>query len=261
MNIDQYISSGIIESYVLGLASEEERSEFEQLCLQYPELVAARNEFEKSLEKQAFQLAIIPPQNLKDKILSKIQQQSYADEVKVINMDTRPSNSLWLRYVAAASVILLLASAYLAYDQYSENKKLKSSFSQLQSQVDSINTINEILVKEKQKSIDPNAAVIVSMVGTQPTPSSANIYWDTASSSVFLVVKNLPQLPSEKQYQLWAFIEGKPVDLGLFDPDNKNVILQMKNTQNAEAFAITIEKRGNGSIPQGPVETFGKANL
>ena len=261
MNIEQYISSGIIESYVLGLASEEERSEFEQHCLQYPELVAARNEFEKSLEKQAFQQAIIPPQNLKDKILSKIQQQSYADEVKVINMDTRPGNSLWLRYVAAASVILLLASSYFAYDQYSENKKLKSSFSQLQFQVDSISTINEILVKEKQKSIDPNAAVIVSMVGTQPTPSSANIYWDTASSSVFLVVKNLPQLPSEKQYQLWAFIEGKPVDLGLFDPDNKNVILQMKNTQNAEAFAITIEKRGNGSIPQGPVETYGKANL
>ncbi len=260
MNIEQYISSGIIESYVLGLASEEERREFEQLCLQYPELIAARDEFEKSLEKQVFQQAITPPQNLKEKIFNEIQQSS-AGEVKVISMDSSPGNSRWLRYVAAASVILLMASAYFAYDQYSENKKLKSSFTQLQSQVDSISTINEILVKDKRSSIDPDAAVVVSMVGTQQTPSSANIYWDTASSSVFLVVKNLPKLPSEKQYQLWAFIEGKPVDLGLFDSDNKNVILQMKNTQKAEAFAITIEKRGNGAVPQGPVETYGKASL
>ena len=34
----------------MGLTSERERSEFEKLCLQYPELVAARNEFEESLE-------------------------------------------------------------------------------------------------------------------------------------------------------------------------------------------------------------------
>jgi len=245
----------------MGLASEEERSEFEQLCLQYPELVAARNEFEKSLEKQAFQQAIKPPDNLKEKIINKIQLQTSAGEAKIIAINARSGNSGWLRFVAAASVILLLASVYFVYDQFSENKKLKNSYNKLQSQADSIIKINEILVKEKRKSIDPDDAVVVSMVGTQPSPSSANIYWDTASSSVFLVVKNLPKLPSEKQYQLWAFIEGKPVDLGLFDPDNKNVILQMKNTQKAEAFAITIEKRGNGPIPQGPVETYGKASL
>ena len=153
MNIDQYISGGIVESYVLGLASEEERSEFEQLCLQYPELVAARNQFEKSLEKQAFQLAITPPQNLKEIIFNKIvQSDSAVKAAKLISMDARPGKSSWLRYAAAAAIILLLASAYFAYDQYSENKRLKSSFSQLQSQVDSINSINEILVKEKRKT-------------------------------------------------------------------------------------------------------------
>ena len=52
MNIQEYISSGIVESYVLGLASPEERVEFEGLCVQYPELVAARTEFELALEKQ-----------------------------------------------------------------------------------------------------------------------------------------------------------------------------------------------------------------
>jgi hypothetical protein len=51
VNIQEYISSGIIESYVLGLASDEERREFEQTCAQYPEVLAARIEFELAMEK------------------------------------------------------------------------------------------------------------------------------------------------------------------------------------------------------------------
>jgi anti-sigma-K factor RskA len=260
VNIKEYISSGIVESYVLGLATEQERIEFEQLCLRNPELVAARNEFEEKLEKQAFEKAITAPGFLKEKILTTIrEEQSFVKEAKIIAMEKNPTQkSSWSRYVAAAAVILLLVSAYFAYDFYLKNEELKGSYSRLKSQVDSIN--NE-LVQQKKSMMDPDAAVVVSMVGTQPTPSTANVYWDTASKSVFLVVKNLPKLPNEKQYQLWAFIDGKPLDLGLFDATDDKVILKMKNTQKADAFAITIENKGNGPVPQGPVETIGKTKL
>jgi anti-sigma-K factor RskA len=258
VNIKEYISSGIVESYVLGLASEQERAEFEQLCLQYPELVAARNDFEEKLEQQAFDHVIAPPAFLKEKLLNNIQEQTFSvKEAKVITMDTKPRNNNWLRYVAAASVILLLTSAYFAYDLYSKNGKLQISANQMQSRLDSTNVQMEELKKMMEVMTNPNVTV-VSMVGTQINPSSANIYWDTASADVYMVIKNMPKLPSEKQYQLWAFIDQKPVDLGLFDADKPNLFLKMKNTQKAEAFAITIEKRGNGAIPQGTVETYGK---
>jgi anti-sigma-K factor RskA len=249
----------MVESYVLGLASEQERIEFEQLCLQYPELVAARNEFEENLEKQAFGMAVPPPAKVKENLLTIIREgESSVKAAKVIPMDIRRTqNSSWLRYVAAASVILLLASAWFTYDLYSKNTKLQNSISLFQSQFDSLNSANAKLAEEKRMMSDPNVAV-VSMKGTQQKPSSANVYWDTTSSNVYLVVKNMPKLPSDKQYQLWAFIEGKPKNLGLFDWDNKNVILKMNNTQKAEAFAITIENRGNGDTPAGPVETIGK---
>jgi anti-sigma-K factor RskA len=261
VNIKEYISGGIVESYVLGLASEQERSEFEQLCLQYPELVAARNEFEEALEKQAFELAIAPSASVKERVLNVIREiEPPAKEAKVITMERRPRISSWPRYVAAASIILLLVSAYFAYDFYSDNKQLQGSANQLQSKFDSLT----FQLTEKQKMIDMitrPSVTVVSMVGTQPNPSSASIYWDTASTDVFMVIKNIPKLPSEKQYQLWAFIKGQPVDLGLFDALEDKVILKMKNTQKAEAFAITIEKRGNGPVPHGTVETQGKTNL
>jgi len=61
VNVQEYISSGIVESYVLGLASQEEQREFEQNCAQYPEILEARIAFETSLEQQAMNNAVIPP--------------------------------------------------------------------------------------------------------------------------------------------------------------------------------------------------------
>ena len=107
MNINEYISSGIIESYVLGLASPEERAEFEALCAQYPELVAARNSFEISLEKQLQEQAIAPPAGIKEKLMLTIQDIS-GGESKLIAMNTTETSrrsSPMLRFVAAASII------------------------------------------------------------------------------------------------------------------------------------------------------------
>lgn len=72
MNLKEYIASGIIESYVMGLASESERTEFEQMCAQYPELVAERRKFEESLEAYASEQAVRPPEEVKAKVLKAI---------------------------------------------------------------------------------------------------------------------------------------------------------------------------------------------
>ena len=64
MNIKEYISSGIVQSYVLDQADEAERAEFEKLSAQYPELVAERKAFEDALEKFALQHAVVPPRQV-----------------------------------------------------------------------------------------------------------------------------------------------------------------------------------------------------
>ena len=102
MNTQEYISSGIVESYVLGLTSPEERSEFEQMCRQYPEVLKARNAFELAMEKQAMENAIAPPAGLKNKILADL---SLSASAKIIPMQSTPvKNMNWLKYIAAACV-------------------------------------------------------------------------------------------------------------------------------------------------------------
>jgi anti-sigma-K factor RskA len=266
VNVQEYISSGIIEAYVLGLASAEERSEFESMCTQYPELVVARNNLEIALEKQLFSDATAPVLGVKEKIMSAIRQDFSVNQSKNIimeNVNTSRSSSP-LRWMAAASIILLLASAYFAFNFYTKNKDLQSELAKskdAQAQMDD-------RLKKLEMVSDPNVAVI-NLKGTEKAPkSSASIYWDSTSTNVYLVAKNMPKLASDKQYQLWAIINGQdgklqPTSLGLFDVgDDGKIILKMSNVKKADAFAITIETRGNTGGPTlEQLQTMGKPGL
>lgn len=257
MNVQEYISSGIIEKYVMGLATGPEKAEFEQLCAEYPELVAARVDFEKQLESFAMENAVQPPIGVKVRFLEAIGDQvsrenSSSDKRKIVTKEKGTTRRIgWLRFAAAASVILLIGFAWFTFRFRSENQDLAIANEQLRSKLNSSDSILHQIIIETRVVGDPNVTV-VNMVGTQVAPrSSANIYWDSANANVFLIVKNMPRLPSDQQYQLWALIDGKPKDLGEFDADttNNRVILQMKNTQKAQAFAITIEKKGGSPSP------------
>ena len=254
MNIQEYISSGIIESYVLGLASPEERLEFEKICASHPEVVEARTNFELSIEKQAFENAMAPPSGSKEKIWSTIQKSNMTSTSKIIAMEPRKSRSTGLRWFAAASVALLLLASYFAYTLYNKNR-------QLQAKIDRNDSLMTQMAEGEKIMHDPNV-MVVNMVGLKGSSSSASVYWDSTRTDVFMVVKNMPRLPSDKQYQLWALIGNKQLDLGLFDPPESNVIFKMKNTQKADAFAITIENRGNAGGPDlGQLQLMGKAKL
>ena len=260
MNIQEYISSGIVESYVLGLASPEERVEFERMCAQHPELVEARNNFELSLEEQARKNVAVPPAHIKEQIWSAIQQSSLSNTSKIITMEPTTRSSSGLRWIAAASIILFLAGGFFAIKFYNKNEDLKA---ELKSSQDAQAQLDQRLKKmeDQQKIMDDPHTTVVNMVGLKGSPLSANIYWDSTSANVYMIVKNMPKLPSDKQYQLWALINNKPVDLGLFDGGEK-VILKMNNTQKADAFAITIENRGNTGGPNlQELQSMGKAKL
>ena len=264
MNVQEYIESGIIESYVMGLASEPERAEFERLCALNPELLAARKKFEERLEGYASENAVIPPPEVKVKVLEAIgkpvsRAETSSIPTKIVTMPNEKEQPgekgtagtpFLLRMVAAAAIILFLAMGYLYYQTKQENKDLTDTNDRLKTSLDTTKNVLDRIVKEQADVVSNPNVTVVNMVGTTVAPkSSANVYWDSASSNVYLVVKNMPKLPNDKQYQLWALIDKEKVDLGVFDATDEKVILKMKNTKKAQAFAITIEKKGGSSSP------------
>jgi anti-sigma-K factor RskA len=58
------------------------------------------------------------------------------------------------------------------------------------------------------------------MKGTPNAPGAlASVYWNESKNEGYLSIQDLKQLAQENQYQLWAIIEGKPVDAGVFEPN------------------------------------------
>jgi anti-sigma-K factor RskA len=250
VNIKEYISSGIVESYVLGLASEQERSEFEHMCSLYPEVREARNFFEMELEKQASKSAISPPEEFKQKLFEVLKPGE-----KTSKFSNRTATSLhslnWLKYALAACFILLAGSIYWNISLYNKNEQLKNTNSNLENDVKDYSSKLAEIEKDAKMLQNPNIKM-AALEGTQQSPQSfVTVYWDTTSKDVFLMINNLPQPASDKQYQLWALLNGEPIDLGVFEmkKDKMLPIVQMKNAHNVQAFAITLEKKGGNSAP------------
>jgi anti-sigma-K factor RskA len=254
VNTQEYISSGIVESYVLGLANEQERAEFEQNCAQYPEVLEARIALENSLEQSAMANAIAPAQGLKNKIWNAIQE----NETKVISMADfkTPVRSInWMKYVVAACLILLAGSVYWNYSLYTKNQKLTN---------DNSSYVAKLTDYEKERDrLKPNDAIkLVSLKGTPDFPKAmTTVYWDSTNHDVYLLVNNLPQPASDKQYQIWALLDGKPIDLGLIENEyfvkQNTLMVKAKNVDKAQAFAITLETKGGNPTPQGQMVVLG----
>ncbi len=254
MNVQEYISSGIVESYVLGLTSEEERREFENMCNQHPEVLAARNAFEIALENQAMQNAITPSAEVKNKLFNEINATA-----KVISIaDQAPVRKInWFKYAAAASVILLAGSLYFNFSLTEKNKKLNGEYNNTVAELNSIK-------KDVQVLTDKSEIKMASLKGTAVSPQSyTTVYWDSTSHDVYLLINNLPKPPSDKQYQLWAFLDGKPIDVGFISNEyfikQNSLLVKAKSVQKVQAFAISLEKIGreDTSVPAGEVYVYG----
>jgi anti-sigma-K factor RskA len=91
---------------------------------------------------------------------------------------------------------------------------------------------------------------IVDLKGMEIAPASyATVYWNPQNKQVMLNVESLPMPPADKQYQLWALKDGKPIDAGVFDMGKDPMHPMEIPIENADAFAITLEKKGGSPAP------------
>lgn len=249
INIQEFIDSGILEQYALGLTSASQNEEIAGLLKEYAELRKELKEIENSLELFASQYAKPMPDHLKEKIMKQIE-----NERSNLNKQSG-SGSSFLNYLLYLAVILFAVATVYFWNQSKQvSKELAEQISyhnQRESRygqdslwlLDCSNQLNDCRNKERHRIL---------LKGTTKSPQSfAAVYYDTTGRKAFVDVMDLPTPPPEKQYQLWAIVSGKPVDLGLIDlVNNRSLILKsITYVENAEAFAVTLEPQGGKSSP------------
>jgi len=249
VDIRAYIESGVIESYVLGMATAQEAAELEMLRMQHPELGEAIARFEQQLENAALLNAVNPPPAVREALFAKLES-----EFVTARPMTPVRTMTGLRFAAAAAILLLVISSALNVYFYSRfrdaNEKFAALFTERNSLEANLNITHTRMLDmygNMQLMGDP-AMIKVSMTGTPGREQNlATVFWDSKTRDIYLLANKLPQAPSGKQYQLWALVDGKPVDAGMIG--DCNGLCRLKNIPRAQAFAITLEREGGSPTP------------
>ena len=83
--------------------------------------------------------------------------------------------------------------------------------------------------------------------GNKLAPEAAVLsYVNHEEKSVLINIYNLPEL-SDKDYQMWADVDGEMIDMGVIDTSQQT--LAMNYIQDAESINITIEEKGGSDHP------------
>ena len=242
--------------YVTGAASPEETAQVMAWRNEYPGVAAEINRLEEVLEVYALAHAVRPSASLKRQILSTVVFKENALNPASANV---VSLFPW-RMTAAAAVLLLIGSTVLNifyYNKYTETDKKylhgEEQLALLNNRVDHMDSDMNIV---RSKYSEP-----VALHGMEVAPDAgAKIFWMKNTGEVFVDPGNLPMAPKGRQYQLWAIVDGKPVDGGMISANDgkKYSIQKMKTFGKAQAFAITLETTGGNPQPKGELYVKGE---
>jgi hypothetical protein len=262
-DLKAYIESGILELYVLGDVTPAEKLQVEEMASKHPAIKAELDEIERSMELYAEENAIEPSEHLRSRILGSLltnfgddnnfptQTHVQRENVVVMQPNTEKGSNFY-KYAFAACLALLLASAVALYNLYSRLNDTNTQLSAMQAQNQHFS--NTVSAKDSELNLLRDTSYkLIHLRGTAKSPESImTVAFSPSKQKVVIDMEGLklPANDQTHQYQLWALVGGKPVDLGVFDATaDSSGFKNMKAIASADAFAVTLEPRGGSASP------------
>lgn len=267
VDIKAYIESGVLESVILGHASEQEVQEVRCLSHIYPEIQQEFDRIRVSYEAMAMKEAVPAAAHLKTRVLEAIAQEKQMPAEtpasqstgKIVSMTTETSrgNGAW-KWAAAASIVLVLGVSALWVLSMSEAKDLRLEMADLKNeqqqneQVLMAMQVEQERLQSVQEVLTLADVKTVVMNGVSKDPKAeVRVMWSPGDKKAVMVAEKISPAPANMQYQLWAIANGTPKSLGVFTYDELDNMTEPfdVNEQVVDAFAITLEKMGGSPTP------------
>lgn len=233
MDKQTFLESGLLEQYALGIVDPDEEEIVEEYLNLYPELQEEVEEMRKAIHQYALEQNIPP-------FPKKTQPAGHPAEAQLlaINQSTSHGKINWLNILVIGSLALLCAlSAWRMQYLQHENHEFKGELATCESR-------EHIIAFLK----DPQTQPVVLTNTQDQTQSAALIYWNKNSQKAMLNPFNLPQLPADQQYQIWADVKGEMLSVGLVNQDLAKY-QDLEFLENAVSLNITIEPKGGSATP------------
>lgn len=234
-----FLDSDLLEKYLLGATDDMDSLQVERYLAMYPEVRKTYDELQENLETYAKLHAVRTPEGLKDKIVARIKAE-------------RNGRKQFFRYAIAASFVALMSigSSYFFWNQnqtlQQENSmvsnKIKVLEANMKQQLEDVRNQFIVLNNPQTKKYNVN--------GNQKAKElKAVAYINPVKKLSYINVKNLPNLPEDQCFQLWAEVNGEMVNLGIIEElTDKENLFALPYGKNAVGY-ITIEPKGGNLNP------------
>lgn len=268
VDVSEYIASGIIESVVIGVASDQENRELGCMSSIYPEIKEEWTRVETVYERMTMEAAVAPAAEIKTQLMERIRlekqlpTEKQTGEAKIVTMSSSQSNASSnpgaFKWLAAASVVLAIGLGALWLNTSNEasalSKELASTKTELNKDKDVLTamTVEQERIQSIQAVLMGESTTNINLMGTAMEPSAKiQLKWNSADKKAVMVAEAIAPPPTNMQYQLWAIADGKPVSLGVFNYDEVERMTEPfeVNAEKITAFAITLEKMGGSPTP------------
>ncbi|MFZ1704692.1 MAG: anti-sigma factor [Saprospiraceae bacterium] len=246
MNTKEYISSGILELYVLGQLSEEECILVEKMSEKHIEVKREIHEISISLEKYGKLNAVTPSPDLFDSIVQQLPD--VATDANPGQNNASPSSSTnwqWLTFLFAGislvSVVMYLWNINMMESEYKSMKKNLMI-------CDSIHQASSLQYALIDSIQDPNNKIIP-LASTEGF-SGTNVYlhYNEVKQKNYLQIYQLPRIDGDHDFQLWSLKPGQdPIPLDVFN--SGHFIIPISFEEGTPTYAITIEPKGGSKVP------------
>lgn len=189
-----------------------------------------------------------PPAGLRDRVMASLGPRR------------APAPSMPWRVFAAAAALLLAAVVADDARLRREREELRSRSAELAGRLQNAETaLAERALRARV--LESEDVQMMHLGGTGPQPGARGmVCWSPKARRGVLIAGSLSALPPDRQYELWVFQNGKPVNAGVFDADpSGRAMFESTPFPEAEAqnFAVTVEPRGGMPAPTGPVVLVG----
>ncbi len=234
-----FLDTDLLEKYLLGTTNTEETLQVERYIAMYPEVRKIYNELQDNLETFAKMHAVKVPEGLKAKILHRIRAQN-------------TGRRRFRRYAVAASVAALLfaGSSYFFWNQNQNlqmensivNNKIKNLEEDMKEQLEDVR--NQFIVLN-----NPQTRKYMVNGNKKAEELKAVAYINPVKKLAYINVRNLPNLPEDYDYQMWAEVNGEMVNLGVIrNVEDKDKLRALPYAKDAVSY-ITIEPKGGNDTP------------
>lgn len=244
-----FLESGALESYLLGMCSEKESELAEQMIQKHPEVRQAFDELQAEVEQFSNQFRQTPPRHSKEDVLGQIDQ--FISTSREQNNSGKTSLSEAKRFrvsnLAAAAAVLIIGG-YAAYMTVQFNSAADHNAHLIERAIE----LENQLISQKQTIAETQGLnTIVVTPSTQKLILKGEVasdelivqaFWNKEQEKALLHASNLPKLPSDQCYQLWADVNGEMVSVAILSESETPVDAQF--LANASSLNITIEPAG-----------------